>query len=64
MFFYIPDEELEALFDEWRDHRYFDRVLLSVSAVVGLTLAKPQGLEIIFASLLFPFYLWGLLPIN
>ncbi len=64
MFFDISDEELEALFDEWRDHRYFDRVLLSVSAVVGLTLAKPQGLEIIFAPLLFPFYLWGLLPIN
>ena len=64
MFFYIPDEELEALFDEWSDHRYFDRVLLSVAAVVGLSLATPQTLKIIFAPLLFPFYLWGLLPMD
>ena len=63
MFFYIPDEELEALFDEWSDHRYFDRVLLSVTAVIGLTLATPSALKIIFAPILFPFYLWGLLPL-
>ena len=64
MFFDIPDEELDALYDEWRDHRYFDRVLLSVAAVVGLTLATPQVLKIIFAPIFFPFYLWGLLPLN
>ncbi len=64
MFIDISDEELNAIFDEWRDHRYFDRVLLSVVAVVGLTLATPQGLKIIFAPILFPFYLWGILPID
>ncbi len=46
MFFDLTDEELNALFDEWRDHRYFDRVLLSVIAVVGLMLATSQGLKI------------------
>ncbi len=64
MFIDISDEEMNAIFDEWRDHRYFDRVLLSVVAVVGLTLATPQGLKIIFAPILFPFYLWGILPID
>lgn len=64
MFFDIPDEELEALFDEWRDHRYFDRVLLTVATVVGLLMAPPQILEIIFTPFLFPFYLWGLLPMD
>ena len=64
MFFDIPDEELEALFDEWMNHRYFDRVLLSTSVVVGLMMAPLHILEIIFAPLFFPFYLWGLLPLK
>ena len=62
MFWDIDDDDLEKLYDYWVEHLYFDRVLISVLIVVGLMLAKPRGLEIVFAPFLFPFYLWGILP--
>lgn len=63
MFWGIEDEELEKLYDIWMDERYFDRVLISVVIVIGLTLAPNERLTVAFAPLLFPFYLWGLLPL-
>ena len=63
MFWGIEDEELEKLYDVWMDERYFDRVLLSVLIVIALILAPGERLEAAFAPLLFPFYLWGILPL-
>ncbi len=60
----IPDEALDALFDEWVENRYFDRLLLGILFYLYLLMATPNGLRIIFMPFLMPFYLWGLLPIS
>ncbi len=60
----ISDDEIDALYDKWRDELYFDRLLLGISLYLYLLLATPHGLKILFMPFLMPFYLWGLLPVS
>lgn len=59
MFHDIPDEVLEALYDEWYEHRYFDRVLLSVATVIALVVIPPAWGKLFFLPFFPSMIFWG-----